>query len=377
GNRRVVSPAHEPQRNQHPPVHRGDRGPRLVGPEAHAGRGQPRRPERFEHAPGQLQLRRQVEPDRRRDAVQLARDAARHDHTQSIREVHVVGRGHDDDLGSRRCEEASELLHPCARDGRHLTLVGRAGFGDRDPSVRRDGGKHQRHYFTSPPCRGGRRRKPPGAGTARDDAAVYRIAPDRALVATVDFFTPIVDDPFEFGAIAAANSLSDVYAVGARPLFALGITAFPRGKLGTGLLEKIVSGGASKLGEAGVPVVGGHSVDDPEPKFGYTVIGEVHPDRMVGHEGARAGDGLYLTKPLGTGLVTTAIKRGLCPPDLERAAVAFMTTLNRLASEAMVAAGATAATDVTGYGLIGHLANLKGGADVELGAVPFMPGVRD
>jgi len=212
---------------------------------------------------------------------------------------------------------------------------------------------------------------------ARDDAAVYRIAPDRALVATVDFFTPIVDDPFEYGAIAAANALSDVYAVGARPLFALGITAFPRAKLGAGLLEKIVSGGASKLGEAGVPVVGGHSVDDAEPKFGYTVIGEVHPDRMVGHDGARAGDVLYLTKPLGTGLVTTAIKRGLCPPSLEREAIEVMTTLNRQASEAMLAAGATAATDVTGYGLIGHLLNLKGGADVELHAVPFMQGVRD
>ena len=212
---------------------------------------------------------------------------------------------------------------------------------------------------------------------ARDDAAVYRIAPDRALVATVDFFTPIVDDPFEYGAIAAANALSDVYAVGARPLFALGITAFPRAKLSAGLLEKIVSGGASKLGEAGVPVVGGHSVDDAEPKFGYTVIGEVHPDRMVGHDGARAGDVLYLTKPLGTGLVTTAIKRGLCPPSLEREAIEVMTTLNRQASEAMLAAGATAATDVTGYGLIGHLLNLKGGADVELHAVPFMPGVRD
>ena len=212
---------------------------------------------------------------------------------------------------------------------------------------------------------------------ARDDAAVYRIAPDRALVATVDFFTPIVDDPFEYGAIAAANALSDVYAVGARPLFALGITAFPRAKLGAGLLEKIVSGGASKLGEAGVPVVGGHSVDDAEPKFGYTVIGEVHPDRMVGHDGARAGDVLYLTKPLGTGLVTTAIKRGLCPPSLEREAIEVMTTLNRQASEAMLAAGATTATDVTGYGLIGHLLNLKGGADVELHAVPFMQGVRD
>src|SRR3977135_1143875 len=126
------------------------------------------------------------------------------------------------------------------------------------------------------------------ATAGRDDAAVYRIAPDRALVATVDFFTPIVDDPTDFGAIAAANSLSDVYAVGARPLFALGITAFPREKLGTGLLEKIVAGGASKGAEAGMGVGGGHSVDEAAPKFGYTVIGEVHPDRVIGHEGARA-----------------------------------------------------------------------------------------
>jgi selenide,water dikinase len=212
---------------------------------------------------------------------------------------------------------------------------------------------------------------------ARDDAAVYRIAPDRALVATVDFFTPIVDDPTDYGAIAAANALSDVYAVGARPLFALGITAFPREKLSAGLLEKIVAGGASKLGEAGVPVVGGHSVDDPEPKFGYAVIGEVNPDRAVGHDGAREGDILYLTKPLGSGLVTTAIKRGLCPPELEREAIAVMTTLNRAASKAMLAAGATAATDVTGYGLIGHLSNLSGGADIELRAIPFMPGVKE
>jgi len=215
------------------------------------------------------------------------------------------------------------------------------------------------------------------ASSSRDDAAVYRIAPDRALVATLDFFTPIVDDPSDFGAIAAANSLSDVYAVGARPLFALGITAFPRDKLSTGLLEKIVAGGAAKMGEAGIAVVGGHSVDDPEPKFGYTVIGEVHPDRLIGHGGARAGDVLFLTKPLGSGLVTTAIKRGLCPPALERYAVQVMSTLNRLASEAMIAAGATAATDVTGYGLIGHLANLAGGADIELHAIPFMDGVRD
>ena len=215
-------------------------------------------------------------------------------------------------------------------------------------------------------------------GTAsRDDAAVYRIAPDRALVATIDFFTPIVDDPTAFGAIAAANSVSDVYAVGAKPLFALGITAFPREKLGAGLLEKIISGGAAKLAEAGIAVVGGHSVDDPEPKFGYAIVGEVHPDHIVGHRGARAGDVLFLTKPLGSGLVATAIKRGLCPPELEREAITVMSTLNRDASEAMLRAGARAATDVTGYGLIGHLANLEGGADLRREAIPFMDGVRE
>jgi selenide,water dikinase len=212
---------------------------------------------------------------------------------------------------------------------------------------------------------------------ARDDAAVYRIAPDRALVATVDFFTPIVDDPTEFGAIAAANAVSDLYAMGARPLFALGITAFPREKLSTGLLEKIVSGGAAKMGEAGIAVVGGHSVDDAEPKFGYAVIGEAHPERVVTHDGAQPGDLIYLTKPLGSGLVTTAIKRGLCPLALERNAVAVMSHLNRDASVAMLDCGATASTDVTGYGLIGHLSNLAGGADIDLKAIPFMEGVRD
>jgi len=215
------------------------------------------------------------------------------------------------------------------------------------------------------------------ASAARDDAAVYRIAPDRALVATIDFFTPIVDDPHDFGAIAAANALSDVYVVGAQPLFALGVTAFPRARLGTGLLDRIIQGGAAKLAEAGVAVVGGHSVDDPEPKFGYAVIGEVHPDHAVGHDGARAGDVLFLTKPLGMGLVTTAVKRGLCPPALEREAVAVMTELNRDASRAMIEAGARAATDVTGFGLIGHLANLAGGADVEFHAVPYLDGVRE
>jgi selenide,water dikinase len=130
------------------------------------------------------------------------------------------------------------------------------------------------------------------------------------------------------------------------------------------------------MAEAGIAVVGGHSVDDAEPKFGYTVIGEVHPDRVIANDGARPGDVLYLTKPLGSGLVATAIKRGLCPRQLEREAVAVMSHLNRAASEAMLRAGASAATDVTGYGLIGHLANLKGGADIQLAAVPFMTGVR-
>src|SRR5258708_19764846 len=141
--------------------------------------------------------------------------------------------------------------------------------------------------------------------------------------------------------------------MGARPLFALGLPAFPRGKLSTGLVEKIVAGGAWKMSEAGIAVVGGHSVDDAEPKFGYSVIGEVHPDRVVGNDGARPGDLLYLTKPLGSGLVATAIKRGLCPPALEREAVAVMMKLNRAASEALVSAGATASTDVTASGPIG------------------------
>ncbi len=210
-----------------------------------------------------------------------------------------------------------------------------------------------------------------------DDAAVFRVAEDRALVATVDFFTPIVDSPEDFGAIAAANALSDVYAMGARPLFALSLVGFPRDLLGTGYLERIVAGGAAKLAEAGVPVVGGHSIDDAEPKFGYAVTGEVHPDRFIGAHGAQPGDRLYLTKPLCSGLVATAVKRGLCPPDLERAAVAVMTHLNRDAAEAMTAAGASAATDVTGYGLLGHLRNLGVGAELEIDAVPVLPGVRE
>jgi selenium donor protein len=215
-----------------------------------------------------------------------------------------------------------------------------------------------------------------GAGT-RDDAAVYRIAPDRALVATVDFFTPIVDDPIAYGAIAAANALSDVYAMGATPLFALSIVGFPRDRLDTGLLAKIVAGGAAKLAEAGVPVVGGHSVDDAEPKFGYAVTGEVNPDRMITNQGAQPGDLLFLTKPLGTGLVATAIKRGLCPRHLVESGIAVMSELNQAASLAMLEAGAHAATDVTGFGLLGHLRNFGVGAEIDSRAVPYLFGVRE
>lgn len=215
-----------------------------------------------------------------------------------------------------------------------------------------------------------------GTGT-RDDAAVYRIAGNRALVATVDFFTPIVDDAADFGAIAAANSVSDVYAMGGTPLFALSVLAFPRHLLDAGLVERIVAGGAAKLAEAGCTVVGGHSIDDAEPKFGYAVIGEVDPGRMVTNAGARPGDILFLTKPLGSGLAATAIKRGDCPRELESAAVSLMTTLNRDASAAMVAAGASAATDVTGYGLAGHAVNMGVGMEIELSRVPLLPYTRD
>jgi selenide,water dikinase len=210
-----------------------------------------------------------------------------------------------------------------------------------------------------------------------DDAAVFRIADDRALVSTVDFFTPVVDDPDAFGAIAAANSVSDVYAMGGRPLYALSLVAFPRDRIGDGVLERIVAAGAAKLAEAAVPVVGGHSIDDAEPKVGYAVTGEVHPDRVITNAGARPGDLLLLTKPLCSGLVATAIKRGACPPDLEARATAVMAHLNRRASEAMVAAGASAATDVTGYGLLGHLRNLRVGADIRLADVPVLDGVRE
>ena len=213
-----------------------------------------------------------------------------------------------------------------------------------------------------------------------DDAAVYRIAPDRAMVATLDFFTPIVDDPYDFGRIAATNALSDIYAMGARPLFALNIVCFPRNLLDRGMLGEIVRGGSDVARDAGIAIVGGHSVDDPEPKYGLVAIGEVHPDRIVRNSTARPGDILVLTKPIGTGVIATAIKKDAAPADVVRAAVASMTTLNRDAAEAMLAVNAHAGTDITGFGLLGHLRSLARAsgvtATIRASAVPLLTGAR-
>ncbi len=213
-----------------------------------------------------------------------------------------------------------------------------------------------------------------------DDAAVYRLNDEQALVATLDFITPVVDDPYLFGAIAAANALSDVYAMGAQPIFALNVVNFPRETLPLEMLGEIVRGGAEKAAEAGVPILGGHSVDDPEPKYGLVVLGLVHPARIVANRGGRAGDALVLTKPLGVGIVTTALKRDALAPGTLAAAAASMASLNRAASEAMLEVGVSAATDVTGFGLPGHLAELLRasgvGARLEAQRVPLLPEVR-
>ncbi len=190
-----------------------------------------------------------------------------------------------------------------------------------------------------------------------DDAGVYRLRDDLALVQTVDFFTPIVDDPFDFGAIAATNALSDVYAMGATPVSALNLVAFSLADLGGEVLLEILRGAAAVAAQAGVAILGGHSIEDAEPKFGLAVTGTVHPDEILTNAGGRPGDALVLTKPLGAGTVSTALKRGIEGAPLAEA-VAVMTTLNRDASLAARAAGAHALTDVTGFGLLGHLHEL-------------------
>jgi selenide,water dikinase len=214
-----------------------------------------------------------------------------------------------------------------------------------------------------------------------DDAAVYALGDGRALVVTLDFFTPLVDDPYDFGRIAAANALSDVYAMGAEPLFLLNLLAFPRALLGEGLVEEIIRGGSDIAREAGVPIMGGHSVDDPEPKYGLVAVGEVQIEDLVTNTAARAGDLLVLTKALGTGVVATAIKAEAASDTATTAAVTSMTALNREAARAMKRVGVRAATDVTGYGLLGHLSNLllQSGVAAEVVAkdVPVLPEVSE
>lgn len=215
----------------------------------------------------------------------------------------------------------------------------------------------------------------------RDDAAVFRIAPDRALIATVDFFTPIVDDAASWGAIAAANAISDVYAMGGTPLFALNLVGWPRGKLPFELLGEVVVGGAEVAKRAGCFVVGGHSIDSLEPHYGMAVIGEAHPDRLLTNAGARPGDILVLTKPLGTGILTTARKRDRIAADDLTGAIASMTALNDGAMRAALAASAHAATDITGFGLLGHLDHMVRAsgvaAEIEFDELPLLAGALE
>jgi selenide, water dikinase len=218
-----------------------------------------------------------------------------------------------------------------------------------------------------------------GAPTG-DDAAVYRLRDDLALVQTIDFFTPLVDDPYDFGRIAAANALSDVYAMGGRPITAMNVVAFPLEQLGGDVLGAILRGGLDVVTAAGASVVGGHSIKDDEPKYGLAVTGTIHPDAIVTNAGGRPGDVLVLTKPLGVGAIVTAAKRGAAGPDLVQAAIDVMVELNAAASEAAVRAGVHAMTDVTGFGLLGHLHHVAResglAAEVDADAVPAIDGVE-
>jgi selenide,water dikinase len=217
--------------------------------------------------------------------------------------------------------------------------------------------------------------------TTGDDAGVYRLDEHTALVQTVDFFTPVVDDPETYGAIAAANALSDVYAMGGRPITALAIAAFPDRDFPTEWAAAIFRGGQAKLAEAGCALLGGHSVRDPEIKFGYAVTGLVDPDRMLTNAGARSGDVLVLTKPLGTGVIATALKAGTAPAEVAAASARSMATLNRSAAEAGLRAGARAATDITGFGLVGHASGIarESGVtlEIECQALPLLTGALE
>jgi selenide, water dikinase len=212
-----------------------------------------------------------------------------------------------------------------------------------------------------------------------DDAGIYKINERQALVQTVDFFPPIVDDPYAFGQIAAANALSDIYAMGGKPLTALNIVAFPESTMPPDILSKILLGGADKIREAGAVIVGGHSIKDKELKYGLAVTGIIDIDRIVKNSGATVGDKLFLTKPLGTGIITTAIKRNMAAPDDIEAVTSMMTRLNNIASELMLKFGAHAATDITGYGLLGHAYEMTTASDISMvlhyNALPLLPNV--
>ncbi len=214
-----------------------------------------------------------------------------------------------------------------------------------------------------------------------EDAGVYKLTDDLAIVQTVDFFTPIVDDPFDFGRIAVANSLSDVYAMGGKPLTAMNIVCFPIKQLDVSVLHRILEGGLDKMREAGVTLVGGHSVDDKEPKYGLSVTGIIHPDKVIRNSGARQGDKLILTKPLGVGIITTALKGGMAEESSVKKATECMATLNAKASELMVKTGVNACTDITGFGLLGHASEMIEGTDVcmviDSTRVPYLEEAKD
>ena len=219
-----------------------------------------------------------------------------------------------------------------------------------------------------------------GAGTS-DDAAVWRLGDDRALVATADFITPVVDDARAWGRVAAVNAVSDVYAMGGRPLFALNLVCWNSAELPMELLGEVLDGAAEVAAECGYAIVGGHTIDDPEPKFGLAVIGEAHPDRLLCNDRLRPGDVLILTKALGSGVVSTAAKAGVADAHVIDAMIASMSRTNAAAASAALDAGATGATDVTGFGLLGHLCQMAAAsgvdADIHAAAVPLLPGARD
>jgi selenium donor protein len=209
-----------------------------------------------------------------------------------------------------------------------------------------------------------------------DDAGVYKIREDLAIVHTVDFFPPIVDDPYDFGAIAAANSLSDIYAMGGKPHSALNIVGYPTEKVPLWALDQILKGGAEKALEAGVSIIGGHTLKTKEPIYRLAVVGTIHPQKIISNAGAKPGDSLILTKPLGTGIITTAIKKGLVNEDVLIRVVKIMSFLNKYASESMLDMGVNACTDVTGFGLLGHLCEMVGastvGAKIYVSKVPII-----